>query len=449
MEIRTPGGRFETRGITATSTFAGWNDSLSVTGVVPPHGYDYVNRAGVNVTPRTVLSIGVVQRCLEVLQNAFFVMGPPRSYTKAFDKDGLPYKKWVSETTGTYPQILNGPWGTSPFADKAPVAYNVGAGRTVASMGLFGEAWWLITTRDTHGNASALEPLHPSFLVMKTDPTASKLQSIWYGMGNNRVELTPADLVHIPRLILPGDRSGINPIQSEAPLFAIAIAAVQYSQMWFAQGGQASYVLSTPDKLGQDEIDRIFEHILLEHSGLNKAYTPLILDSGVKPVPVQVDPEKSQMNETLQYVRSELAGYFGIPEHLVGGTGDTGNVWGKGIQEENFSLVDFTLSGYRVPIEEAFSSIIPKGQFAAVNERRLLRANSMDQSKVTLANRTAVKTTPNEERRATTLPPLDTPAADSITTPLNSNMPPPATGGGTAAGGAAGGTAGGGGTGAA
>lgn len=413
----------EQRDLSPTGIISGWNDSLQLTGVVPPHGYDFLNRAGVNVTPKTVLSIGVVQRCLEVLQNATFVMGRPRPYRVAWDKDGVPYKQWIPGTDHTYPSLLNNPWGTSPFADNAPVAYNIGAGRTVTSMGLFGEAWWLTTARDYYGNSAALEPLHPSFIDMKVDPDASKLQSIWYGMGAKRVELDPADLVHIPRLILPGDRSGINPIQSEAPLFAIAIAAVQYSQMWFAQGGQPSYVLTTDKKLGPDEIDRIFEHLLLEHSGLNKAYTPLILDSGVKPQNIQADPEKSQMNETLNYVRSELAGYFGLPAHLVGAVGDTGNVWGKGIQEENYSFDDFTLSGYRIPIEEAFSSVIPRGQSAALDHRRLLRANSLDNSKASLSNRTGTVTTPNEERRILDLPPVD--GGDDIATPLNSNIPPP------------------------
>ena len=129
------------------------------------------------------------------------------------------------------------------------------------------------------------------------------------------------------------------------------------------------------------------------------------------------------MISTLQYVRSEITGYFGIPAHLVGGTGDTGNVWGKGIQEENFSLIDYTFSGYKVPIEEAFTQITPRGQFVGIDERQLGRANALDTGRATLANRTAAKTTPNEERRVDGLPPV--PGGDDIKTPLNSNVPAP------------------------
>jgi HK97 family phage portal protein len=409
----------EQRAVDGTGGFSGWNDSLAMTGVVPPHGFDTMNRAGVNVTPTTVMSIGVVQRCLEVLQNAFFVMGPPRSYRKQFDKDGFLWKQWVPETNGSYPQLLSNPWGTAPFADNASVPYNVGIGKTIVSMGLFGEAWWLTTSRDYYGNPSALEPLHPAFIDQGLAGKAPG--SIWYGIGSRAVELDPTDLVHIPRMILPGDRSGVSPIKHEAPIFAIAIAAVQYSQMWFAQGGQASYVLTTPNKLGADEIDRIFEKILLEHSGMNKAYMPLIFDSDVKPQMIQADPDKSQMIATLQYVREEIAGYFGMPLHLVGAAGDSGNVWGKGIQEVNYSFSDFTLSGYRVPVEEAFTSITPRGQFAAINPRALLRANSVDNAKASLSNRQGAVTSPNEERRDLDLPPV--PDGDNIQTPMNSNIP--------------------------
>lgn len=412
----------ETR-VDAQSSLSGWNDSLLLTGVVPPHGFDQINRAGVNVTPKTVLSIGVVQRCLEVLQNAHFVMGCPRAYRLDFDKDNMPYRKWMTAKDPQYPSVLANPWGTLPYADNAAVPYNIGIGRTVVSMGFFGEAWWLITGRDYYGNASSLEVLHPAFVDL--GPVGTPPDTIWYGVGAKRVQLKPADLVHIPRMILPGDRSGISPIRYEAPIFAIAIAAVQYSQMWFSQGGQASYILTTDEKLSQEAADRVYEKILLEHSGINSAHAPLILDSGLHAQPIQADPDKSQMSATLQYVRDEIAGFFGVPQHLVGSTGDSGNVWGKGIQEINYSFSDFTLSGYRIPIEEAFSSIIPRGQFAGMNERKLLRANSLDNSKASLSNRTGAVTTPDEERRVLELPPLNTPESGSITTALNSNIPTP------------------------
>ena len=410
----------EARAIDPTGTWTGWTGPLlEYTGVVPPHGYDYLNRAGVEVSTKTVLGIGAVQRCIEVIQNAHFFMGPPRPYRLGWDEDGISFRDWIPGNDRTYPSILNGPWGTSPLADNAPVPYNVGAGRTLASMGLFGEAWWLCTSRDYQGNMAALEVLHPSFLEFKPDKT------VWYGTSNSRVEVDIEDLVHIPRLILPGDRSGLNPIKTQSSIFAIAIAAVQYSQMWFAQGGQPGFIFTTDQKLDNDDIDRIFEHILLEKMGLQHAYTPLIVDSGIKPAFTQIDPEKSQMNATLAYVREEMGGYFGLPLHLIGASGDSGNVWGKGIQEQGIQMNMFTFSGYRVPYEEAFTQIIPRGIYAGLNWRVINQSNALDMSKLTQARRMGAVTSPDEERREYELKPMLTAKSKSISTPMNSNQPAP------------------------
>ena len=413
------------RGVgTSNGNFTGWNDSLSLTGVVPIHGYDFLQRAGVNVTPKTIMSVGTVQRCIEVIQNSFFQMGAPRPYTEAYDNENYPYPVWIKRTDSAYPSLMKSPWGVSPFADMAPVPYNVGCGRTIASLALFGEAWWIGTARDARGNMKSLEVLHPAFVEEEYNENRTKLKSIWYGGGSNRVELDPADMVYLPRLILPGDAQSVSPTRSLAPMFAIAIAAVQYSQAWFAQGATSSYVLTTDNKLDPDQIDRIFEKLLLEHSGLNNAYTPLILDSGLKPTFTQSDPEKSQMNETMDAMVRQIAGYFGIPAHLVGAQGDTGNVWGKGIQEQSFSLVDFTLSGYRAPYEEAFNSVLPTFTYCSINERKLLRANDMDTARAMLSRRTGAVTRPNEERRWLGLPPDKSANADNIEAPLTSAPQP-------------------------
>ena len=409
---------------TAGGNWTGWNDSLSLTGVVPPHGYDFLQRAGVNVTPKTIMSVGTVQRCIEVIQNAFFQMGPPRPYTEKYDNENYPYPVWIKRTDDAYPSLMKSPWGVSPFADMAPVTYNVGCGRTIASLALFGEAWWACTARDGRGNMRALEVLHPAFVEEEFNDNRTKLKSVWYGSGSQRTELDPADLVYLPRLIMPGDAQSVSPTRSLAPMWAIAIAAVQYSQAWFAQGATSSYVLTTENKLDPDQIERIFEKLLLEHSGLNNAYTPLILDSGLKPTFTQSDPEKSQMNETMDSMIRQIAGYFGIPAHLVGATGDTGNVWGKGIQEQNFSLVDFTLSGYRAPYEEAFNSVLPTWTYCSINERKLLRANDMDTARAMLSRRTGAVTKPNEERRWLGLPPDNGEQANDIEAPLTSAPAP-------------------------
>ena len=291
--------RFEQRSL-SLSGYGGWNESMSLTGVVPPHGWGYQNQAGVDVSPSSVMSIGVVQRCIEVLQNSFFEMGSPSVYTKSYDNDGHWFPQYLPETASNYPSLFQGsPWGIQQFADNAYVPYNVGIGKTVASMAFFGEAWWYCTKRDYLGHMQNLEVLHPAFLDIGNQPTqaeraAGKQWQIKYGSGNNVQLLDPKSLVFIPKLIMPGDSRSVNPIQSESGMFAIALAALQYSMTWFSQGASPTFVMTTDNKLDPDAIDKIYEKLVLEHSGLSKANLPLVFDGGLKYQATQSDPTRAR-----------------------------------------------------------------------------------------------------------------------------------------------------------
>jgi HK97 family phage portal protein len=195
---------------------------------------------------------------------------------------------------------------------------------------------------------------------------------------------------------------------------------MEYGQRWFAQGASPSYLLSTDMKLGPDEVKRIAEVFMVEHSGLQSAHLPLVLDSGMRAEKISSTPDEAQYIATLDYTRSTIAAWFGLPSHLVGGANDRGNVWGKTVQEQGFQMIDFTLSGYMVPLAEAHSGWLPNGHSAAFNEHRVLHANSADLAALISANRGAGTETPNEIRiKYLDEPPI--PGGDDLQTPLNSN----------------------------
>jgi HK97 family phage portal protein len=406
-------GRSEQRAVLPGGT--DWS-GLYMTGAVPPHGWDNVSKAGVPVTQKTVLGISTVQRCLLILRSAFDQMGPPRAYREASDKDNLPYQQYISKSDRQYPNLLTNPWGTSPWGDNVPITFENGMAKTLVSLALWGKTWWHTDSFDFYGNPSSLSVLHPDFVKVKGNER--KISEVVYQQAGQITELDPADLTLIERLPIPGQQA-VDPLRSLSGLWAIAIAASQYSQTWFANGATNSYLLSTDEKIGEDETRRIALKLMLEHSGLQAAHTPLVLDAGLKPQMLSQNPNESQMNETLLFVREEIAGYMGFPAHLVGTTGDSGGVWGKGIVEMNYSMVDFTFGAYINPIEAAFTNLIPRGQMAELNTGALLRANALDASKAALSYRTGAVSTPNEERRDRGLPPIE--GGDSILTAINTS----------------------------
>lgn len=391
---------------------AGWPNGYgnSDPSAIPPPGMYNQQRAGVPVTPHTVLQLGVVHRCLEVIVNSVLQMGNPRAFRWVNDKDNQPYRAYLG---AAQPAVLSNTWGN--------LTQSEGTTRSLISMALFGETFWYTLTRDFYQFPSSLEVINPMFMTVNEDESHNPVY--FYGAGVNRVQLESENITHIQGLTMPGARRSLSAIEYESPSFALALAAVEYGSRWFAQGASPSFLLSTEMKLNKDEVKRIAETFLTEHSGLQASHLPLVLDSGMKAQKISSTPDEAQFLGTLEYIRQEIAGFFGIPPHLIGSTGDSGGTWGKGVEEGNYSMIDFTLSGYTTRLEEAYTSLIPRGQFASLDESNLFRANAADRAKEITAIRLNTVKTINEIRRDTYgYPPV--PGGDVLDAPLASNLAP-------------------------
>lgn len=385
-----------------------------------------MQRAGVPVTIHTSLQIDSVFTACRVLTNSIIKMGNLRGYTKELDNSNEPYKVWMASN----PQLLEATWTDST---GAMMWQYDGMTRTIMSMALFGEAFWYVVLRDRAQNPTALEVLHPAFIEVKKRklPDGTSEKYFMYGTGQHKTELTTEDVVHIPFMALPGAERGLNTIQYGGVAFSLALAAMEYGSRWFAQGASPSFLLSTDQKLGREEVERIADKFLIEHSGLGSAHLPLVVDSGMKVEKISSTPDEAQYLNTLQYARMVIAAWFGLPSHLVGGTADKGNVWGKTVQEQAIQLIDFTLSGYITRIEEAMSFLLPKGQYAAFDTSKIQRASYADMGAYITALRTATVLTPNEIRTdILEKPPSSDPNGDNLDAPLASNAPPGGAGAG-------------------
>jgi len=398
-----------------TSWPNGWG--INDPAAIPPPGLNNTQRAGVLVTPHTALQVDTVFVALRVLTNLVIKMGSPRAYTVNYSDSNDPYHTFLPEAQ--QPAILGNTWGNLFQFD--------GTTRTVVSMALFGEAFWYKLLVDKNNQPEAIEVLHPAFVSMKP---CSYGTEYWYGSGVNKVLLNPPNnplsVIHIPFVTLPGATRGLNSIEYAGIAYALALAAMEYGQRWFAQGASPSFILSTEQKLGQEEVERIARKFLVEHSGLSQSHLPLVLDSGLEARKISSTPDEAQYLKTLMYARSVLAAWFGLPPFLVGGIDEGVNMWGRTVQEQGIQLVDFTLSGYVVRLEEAYSSLIPDGQRAKLDESEVMRTDGITQAQRILTLRTALTVTPNEMRvKELKMPPVE--GGDDISAPLASNTSPGST----------------------
>lgn len=408
-------GGFEKRSV--TWSLSGYQN-VGMTGVIPPHGWDYQSDAGVALTERSVTQLSPVNRCLSIIARYIVNLGDPLPYTTAYDPTtNLPYTKYIAPI----PEVLTNTWGLLP--DGRPRSQSEGISATVYSLALFNEAIWLTVTRDDLGNPSALTPLHPAFVEIKSDASGFPLYS--YGApGKGSIPLDPADITHLRLDARPGTLRGVSSLVSASLGYGMLLAALKYGLKFFGQGASPSFLLTTEGTLSQEQTERIMAKLMIEHSGLDMAHLPLILTNGLKAEKIGTTPDEAQFIGTLLHASNDVADYFGVPNVWISSSGSN-TLWGKTAQEVRQTFLDATLSGYVVPLNEAFSSLLPRGQSAMLNTRPLLRGNSADTAKEVQALRTATVLTENEIRmNYYNLPPL--PGGDDLHAPLASNVAAPA-----------------------
>jgi HK97 family phage portal protein len=412
-----------------------WSNGFAYTdfSAIPPPGLGELQRAGVMITADTLLQLDVVFTSLRLITTAILRTGNLRAYEEKLSSDNIPYRKYLKKQ----PSLL-----TSTFLGANGKVYQYdGRRKTLMSMALFGECFWYILARSKpEAYASAIEVLHPAFMEVKVaspqDVAARRASNVGesmyiYGAANDKKLLDPGDVVHIPFMSMPQSRRGLSTVKYAGISGALALAAYEFGSTWFSQGASPSFLLTTDQKLGQAEVERIADKFVIDHGGLAQAHRPLVLDSGLKADKVMVSPDEAQFLQTLQYARSVVAAWFGtdelIPDALLRQTPAPAHT----AQEKMQRFTTLTLSGYTTPLEEVHSELLPGEQKAAVEEHKLLTPDPqfLAQEIESLRN-TQIGTINDIRVRLKGWPPLDDPRADEAIAPLASNTAPSQTSGG-------------------
>jgi HK97 family phage portal protein len=385
---------------------------------IPPPGLGSMSKAGVLVTAHSLLGLDVVFTSLRLITNAILKMGDPYGYVEDYSDENVPYRK---RQRGR-PPILAETFGGVVFQ------YD-GRRKTLMSMALFGEAFWYVLARDRLARPEAVEVLHPAYLEIKKNSATGEVEYL-YGSGFDRKKLDPDDLIHIPFMSLPQSLRALNPIEYMAVSGALAMAAYQFGSSWFSQGASPSFLMETDQKLGQAEVERIASKFVVEHSGLQSAHLPLVLDSGLKAKKVMASPDEAQYLQTLEYSRNVCASWFGTDELIPNALQRQTPPPAHTAQERMQRFVTLTCSGYIVPLEESYGSLLPGEEKAGFDESQLLTPDPQFQAERIEKLRQAQVGSPNQLRvRELGWEPSADPEADQIIQPLASNVAPSQTDG--------------------
>lgn len=236
-----------------------------------------------------------------------------------------------------------------------------------------GNAFWLITDRDTDGQARIVMQLANGEIQVEWDDRRFLPIYRWRGR-TLRATGPDLELIHIAIDRPPGALLGRSPIDAGLPALASIVAAEDYASAWFLTSGVPSVVLRTKDEKTREEADALKLQWLEAHSAPGP--TPAVLSGGIEDSYPDVDPQGAQLQQTRDYGNTVVARLLGIPAPLlhVATSGSTITYTNTAAALEE--LVRVTLAPtYMPPIEAALSDLVPSTQSARLDTRDLMRVD--------------------------------------------------------------------------
>lgn len=206
--------------------------------------------------------------------------------------------------------------------------------------------------RDTNGKILDIWPLFRSKLqAMRTldgdlvfkypAPDGDRSKSKWIYLEADEVLLLKA-------FGSPGV-FGPSLIDLGSDLFSGAKAAEQYTQEFFTNGSAFSGTVEVPEVMDDETFERFKRDWDEAHSGEGKRHKTPILEGGAKFNPSKLNHQESQMIEARKFTRSQVAGYWRVPAHLIN---DLEKATFSNIEHQDLGYVKHTLRPWMANLEQ-------------------------------------------------------------------------------------------------
>jgi HK97 family phage portal protein len=301
---------------------------------------------------------------------------------------------------------------------------------------------WLMACLGTWGNAycrivrvgpsrrlrvGELLPIHPAAVRPKYDASAGEMRYHVALEGGGEDVFTAEDVMHIPLFSLGGG-VGVNPVQYAREAIGLGIGAETFGARLFANGAQPGGVLQVPKVLSDKAYERLKSSWEERHQGGDNAHKPAILEEGMTWQSVGFSAEDAQFLETRKHQRSEIAGMYRVPPHLIG---DLDKATFSNIEHQSLDFVVRGLLPYVTRIEQRIIfHLLPPDErrryFPRINVAGLLRGDMQARAAYYHSLVQDGVLSPNEIRDLEDLNPRE--GGDIYLTPLNMavNGKPPA-----------------------
>lgn len=169
--------------------------------------------------------------------------------------------------------------------------------------------------RNRKGQTIGLVPLNPDGVtISQAIDWSPKYEVIM--PDNVRAKLSTKDMHHI-RGPLPRGYIGRSMISLAKEAIGLGMAAEAFGSNMYRNGVKPSGILKHPKVIGPTATENLRQQFSDRYAGLENSGKPLILEEGMDWVSMNIAPKDAEFIDSRKFQRSEIAGIFRVPAHLV------------------------------------------------------------------------------------------------------------------------------------
>lgn len=289
--------------------------------------------AGVRVTAGTARRLSAVYACVRIIAESFAV---------------LPFRMYKVQSNGGR-TLVTDHWLVRLM--RRPNPYQTCFEWTEMIQGhlaLRGNAFNQMFP-DGQGGIGSLMPIHPDRIKVVPAGNNDYAYEVTRADGSKYV-LNREEVWHLRGLSDDGVM-GLNPIEVTADVLGVAIAGQGFISRFFANDARPGGWIEYDGKFADNKAKQAFREGWQKlQTGPNRGKTA-VLDKGMKYNQLQVNNADAQFLEMMKHTRSEIAGMFRVPPHMIG---DLERATFSNIEQQSMDFVN----GCIMPWSERWESSI-------------------------------------------------------------------------------------------
>jgi HK97 family phage portal protein len=279
---------------------------------------------GMRISPDGAMQLTAVFSCVRVRAESFSI---------------LPLKVYRRDKTTGRRKLVVDHWLYPLFRKPNPYQHGFEWRQMCqAHLDLRGNCYNLMQT-DRRGNIVSLIPLHPDRVSVVPVNEFDYVYRYSQRDGTQKT-YSRAEIWHLRTTSLDG-YVGLSPVAAASTAISLGLAAQEYGARFFQNDTRSSGVITLPgsfkDKTQRETFRESFQ---AAQTGINRHKVP-VLEYGMTYTELGATNKDSQFLEARGYTRSEIAGIYRVPPHMIG---DLSRATFSNIEQQSLEFVNNCMS---------------------------------------------------------------------------------------------------------